>query len=209
MQLRAMTVALAIGAGASVVSADLILGNYPPVNDTGTTAGVNNLRQKALSFAMPAGSDYNISSITLRLGAYITPGDVAILEIRNHTGSITAPGSTVVGSFTAPSSASGTIGDFIFTPSGTITLQAGTSYWITLLGAASPSTFDWRGGSPSTVPTGIATYGGQSLFTSNGGTSWGNSATINTFAIEGTVVPGPAAAALLGLAGLISGRRRR
>lgn len=206
MQLRAMTLALA--AGASVASADIILGNYPPTNDTGTTAQVTNLRQKALSFAMPAGSAYDITSITLRLGNYITPGDIAILEIRDHTGSITAPGTTVIGSFTAPGSAAGTISDFIFTPVGTITLQPATSYWITLYGAASPSSFDWRGSSPSVVPTGIAAYGGQSLFTTNAGSTWTNSATINTFVIEG-VIPAPATAGLLVLAGLAASRRRR
>ncbi len=200
---------LACSLCASAASADLILGNYPPTNDTGTTASVTDLRQKALSFAMPAGSDYTISSVTLRLGNYITPGDVAILEIRDHTGSPTAPGANVVGSFTAPSSAAAAISDFVFTPSGTITLQAGTSYWIVLYGGASPSTFDWRGSSPSVTPTGIATYGGQSLFTTNAGTSWSNSATINTFQIDGVVVPAPAGAGVLVLGGLLAARRRR
>jgi hypothetical protein len=194
---------------APVAAADLILGNYPPTNDTGTTAGVTNLRQKALSFAMPAGSDYTVSSVTLRLGNYITPGDGAILEIRNHTGSTTAPGTTVLGSFTAPASASNTIADFVFSPVGAITLQASTAYWIVLLGAASPSTFDWRGSSPSVTPTGIASYGGQSLFTTNAGSSWTTSATINTFQIDGVAVPAPVGAGVLAIGCLVATRRRR
>lgn len=197
----------AIALAASAASADIVLGNLPQTNDTGTTADVDNLRRKALSFAMPAGSDYNITSITLRLGNYITPADVAVLEIRNHTGSTTAPGLTVVGSFIAPASGSATIASFVFAPSGTVTLQAGTSYWIYLSGADPVTSFDWRGSSPSITPTGIATYGGQSLFTTNGGTSWTSSATINSFLIEGTIVPAPAAAGFLLLAGAF--RRRR
>jgi hypothetical protein len=206
---RSALAAFAVAASfASVASADVILGNYPQTNDTGTTADTDNLRRKALSFAMPAGVGYNISSITLRLGNYITPGDIAVLEIRDHTGSTTAPGLSVIGAFTAPASAAATIDNFIFTPIGTVTLNPSTSYWIYVYGANANTSFDWRGSSPSVTPTGIATYGGQSLFTVNGGTSWTTSVTINTFQIDGTVVPAPATAALL-LAGLATVRRRR
>jgi hypothetical protein len=192
---------------AGTASADLILGNYPQTNDTGTTADTDNLRRKALSFAMPAGSAYDVTSITLRLGNYITPGDSAILEIRDHTGSTTAPGLSVIGSFTAPASTSATIADFVFTPVGSVTLQPSTSYWIYVYGLDATTSFDWRGSSPSITPTGIATYGGQSLFTSNGGTSWTSSATINTFRIDG-VVPAPGSAILL-MAGAVAAFRRR
>jgi hypothetical protein len=204
---RSVLVAAALLAPAAA-HADLIIGNYPPTNDTGTTADTDNLRNKALSFVMPAGSAYDITSITLRLGNYITPGDNAVLTIRNHTGSTTMPGSTIIGSFTAPASASATIGDFVFTPVGTVTLQPGTSYWIHVAGADSVTSFDWRGSSPSVTPTGIATYGGQSLFTTNGGTSWSSSATINTFRIDG-VIPAPGAAGIFVLAGIAAARRRR
>jgi hypothetical protein len=183
----------------SMASADVILSNYPPTNDTNTTADVDNLRRKALSFAMPAvGVSYNITSITLRLQNFITPADVAVLEIRDHTGSTTAPGTTVVGSFTAPTSAAGTVGDFTFTPTGVVTLLPGTSYWIELHGADSVTSFDWRGSSPAIAPTGIATYGGQSLFTTNGGTSWTSSLTINTFRMEGVPAGGSFGACCLG-----------
>lgn len=207
MQLRALTIAAAIAAAAPLASADIILGNYPFTNDTGTTASVTNLRQKAIAFAMPAGSAYDITSITLRLTNF-DANDTAILEIRDHNGTTTSPGAGVVGTFTAPAGGGAAAADYSFSPNGTVTLQPGTSYWIVLSGAASPSTFDWRGSSPGITPTGVATYGPGNLFTSNGGTSWSNSSTINTFRIEG-VIPSPASIGLLALAGLAAARRRR
>ena len=207
MQIHTILGAACVALCVSSASADIVIGNYPPTNDTGTTADTDNLRRKSISFAMPAGSAYDITSVTLRLQNYITPADIAVLEIRNHTGSTTAPGLTVVGSFTAPASGAAAVGDFTFTPVGTITLLPSTSYWIYVYGFDAITSFDWRGSSPSVTPTGIATYGGQSLFTTNGGTSWTSSATINTFRIEG-VVPAPSAVFLLALAACPLRRRR-
>ncbi|MBX3378003.1 MAG: hypothetical protein KF678_13485, partial [Phycisphaeraceae bacterium] len=175
---------LTLAAG-STVSADVILSNYPPTNDTNTTAGVSSTRRKAMSFSMPAGPTYDITSITLRLQGYTSPSDVAILEIRDHTGSTTAPGTTVVGTFVAPASSNTAAGDFVFMPSGAVTLLPGTSYWICLYAGDATNTFDWRGSSPAIVPTGIATYGGQSLFSTTSGSTWTTSTTINTFSIDG------------------------
>lgn len=197
---------LALFAG-SMAGADVLIGNYPPTNDSTQSADVDNLRQKAIMFTMPAGSSYDITSITLRLGNYITPGDGAILELRDHTGVNTAPGATVLGMFTAPLSNSSAIGDFVFSPVGTITVLPGTAYWIVARGVDAATSYDWKGSSPGKTPTGIATYG-SNLFTSNGGTSWSNSSIINTFQIDG-VIPAPGTAALLGLGGLIALRRRR
>ncbi len=198
----------ALLATTSVASADIILGNYPPPNDGTLTATVNNLRRKAIAFAMPAGLGYNITSITLRLGNY-DPADLAFLEIRDHNGTSTSPGAGIVGTFTAPVGLGPAIGDYVFTPNGTITLNAGTSYWIYLHGGATPSAFDWRAASPGVTPTGIATYGPGNLFTTNSGSTWTTSATINSFNIEGVVVPAPAAAGLLMFAGVAAARRRR
>ena len=70
------------------------------------------------------------------------------------------------------------------------------------------SNVDWRGSSPSIIPTGIAVYGGQSLFTSNGGTSWSSSATINTFELN-SVIPEPSALGLAAIGMLAFLRRSR
>jgi hypothetical protein len=198
---------LALGLLGTTASAAVVIGNYPPANDGTQSAGLNLTRRKALSFTMPAGDAYNITSVTLRLGNYLTPDDNVLLEIRDHTGVTTAPGAAVLGTFTAPGSGSTAVGDFVFTPNGTVTLQAATSYWIYVYGDV--GAFDWKASNPGITPTGIATYGGSSLFTSNSGTTWSNSSGLNTFQIDGELVPAPGALAIMGLGLLGTARRRR
>lgn len=195
---------LAIG---SAVQAQPILTNYPPTNDTGTTADVNATRWKALSFTMPAGSSAQVGDLRVRLGDYDLPAEAPIFEIRDHTGSTTAPGTNTLLSFTAPAPSTVTIQDFVFSPNASFTLTGGTSYWLVMTGVTG-SNVDWRGSSPSIIPTGIAVYGGQSLFTSNGGTSWSSSATINTFELN-SVIPEPSALGLAAIGMLAFLRRSR
>lgn len=200
---------LALLAPVASVQAAVILSNYPPTNDTSTTADVDNLRWKALSFSMPAGQSASLGLLTVRLGNYSLLTDVPIFEIRDHTGSTTAPGPNVLASFAAPGPGPDTaIRNYTFTPTSAFTLQAGTSYWLVARGPDSVSSVDWRGSSPAIQPTGIATYGGQSLFTTNGGSTWSASATINSFELL-DIVPEPASAALLALGGVTLVLRRR
>ena len=190
---------------AAPVSAQVILGNYPPANDTNTTADVTNLRWKALSFSMPASTSATVDSLKVRLGDYDLATETPIFEIRDHTGSTIAPGPNTLLSFTAPAPNGVAIQDYVFTPAASFTFQGGTSYWLLMRGNLG-SNVDWRGSSPAIIPTGIATYGGQSLFTTNGGTSWTTSATINTFEM---VVPEPSIAGLAAVAALGCLARRR
>src|SRR5688572_4680352 len=74
------------------VGAQVILSNYPQTNDTNTTADVTNLRWKALSFAMPAATGAGVGDLRVRLGDWDSPNETPIFEIRDHTGSTTAPG---------------------------------------------------------------------------------------------------------------------
>ena len=190
------------------VQADTVIGNFPYANTTTTSADLDNLRWKALSFTMGADS-YDITQLTLTLGNYTSDIDVPVVQIRADVGGLD-PGAAVIGWFTAPASASTLITDHVFSPTAAFSLTAGTKYWLFVGGAAATTSFDWRGNSPAIVPTGLgASYGGDSRFTANGGTTWSNSATLNSFVLEGTIVPGPAALALLGLAGVIGSRRRR
>ena len=198
-----------LAAPVAVVHAAVILSNYPPTNDTNTTADVDNLRWKALSFAMPAGQSANLGLLTVRLGGYSLLTDVPIFEIRDHTGSTTSPGPNILASFAAPGPGPDTaIRNYTFTPTSAFTLQAGTSYWLVARGPDSTSSVYWRGSSPAITPTGIATYGGQSLFTTNAGSTWSASATINSFELL-DIVPEPGSAALLAIGAVTLVLRRR
>lgn len=184
-----------------------IISNYPPANDSTQSAFLNDQRIKAIAFTMPAaGDDYFLTGVRLRLGNY-DPNETVILQIREHTGSNTAPGANVLMTFTGPPGQGVANADYGFTPNGTLTLQAGSSYWVYVGGFAGQS-FDWKASSPGIVPTGIATYGAN-LFTTNAGGSWSNSTIINTFLIEGKLVPSPGLAAFgVGLAAIGLRRRR-
>ncbi|MCS7033341.1 MAG: hypothetical protein NZ561_05005, partial [Phycisphaerae bacterium] len=95
--------------------------------------------------------------------------------------------------------------EYTFTPAAQFFLQPNTSYWLRATGIAG-SSWDWRGNSPAIVPTGIATYGGQSLFTTNAGTSWTTSTTINSFQLNEIPEPGAILAAA-GVGALLLRRR--
>lgn len=203
-------VGIAIGLSSTAIGSDLLLGNYPPANDVDVSSLLSGQRRKAIEFSIPSGFSYVVNSITLRLSSY-DGSDFANLQIRSHNGTGTSPGSSIVGLLTAPPGTSSTFTDYVFTPFGTINLLADTKYWLYLYGAGTPSAnnFNWRGSSPPITPTGIADFGPGNLFSDTSGATWVSSPTINTFMIEGTVVPEPGAFALLGLGGICILHRRR
>jgi hypothetical protein len=106
-----------------------------------------------------------------------------------------APGSlmaTLVDAGTPPPSAPGTA---IYVPSTTVTLAAGTSYWIVLKDTATGS-YTWAASSSPSV-SGPGTIGGTSA-SFDSGSSWSPEATGSSalFSVHGTVVPEPQAFAL-------------
>ena len=201
---RLLCVLGVVALAGSAASADVIIGNYPFTNDLTQSVALNNLRQKAISFTMPAGPGYTVDSVTLRLGNY-DPGDRVICQIRDDNAGV--PGAGVVGSIVMPPGLGAANMDYTGTPAAATTLAGGTTYWIFVGGVAGLS-FDWKASSPGIIPTGAATYG-LNRFTSNGGTSWTASSIISTFQIDGTLIPAPASLGLLAVAGLVGLRRRR
>ncbi len=121
----ALVVIGTVVAFAPVASAQVILGNYPPTNDSGTTADVNNLRWKALSFSMPPATSAPVGNLKVRLGDYDLVGETPTFEIRDHTGSTTAPGLSVLLSFTTPAPNGVAIQDYTFGPGAGFTLAGG------------------------------------------------------------------------------------
>ena len=189
---------------AAVSQATVIISNYPQTNDTSTSAGLTTARIKALGFIMP-NQDYFLDSVTVRLQFTATAVGVPIVTIR-EAGIPTAPGA-ILTTLTAPGGYVAGAGNYTFTSAGSFLLAANTKYWVAVAGDGGAG-LDWRGSSPAITPTGLATHDG-SLFTSNSGTSWSNSATLNTYEINATAVPEPATMAALGLGAAAVIRRRR
>ena len=203
--MKKVTIA-AFALAASLSQATLIIGNYPPTNDTNTSADINNLRMKALGFIMPS-SDYILDSVKIRL--LFTAAGLAAVPVVNirAAGIATAPGA-VLFSMSDPGGHTEGAGDYLFVAGSQFTLQANQKYWISVEGTTAQTGMSFRGSSPAITPTGLATHEG-SLFTANAGTSWANSATLNTYEIQGTLVPEPATAAILGLGLAAAAIRRR
>lgn len=181
-------------------------GNLPS-NDGGLSA-MNTNNVTAVSFTLPTGNDYSLSSVILRLGSY-NSGDTPVLTIRNDTGG-SNPGSTVLASFTNPTPLGAAILNYTFNPSSAFTFQAGTKYWLNL--GISAGSITWLSSGPNVTPTGTPTFGAYRI-SGNNGTTFNNSPTLNSFQIDAVEsVPEPSTMAGAGVAaafGYIAKRKVR
>jgi uncharacterized protein (TIGR03382 family) len=208
---RALTIVAAAAAGASVSMADVIIGNMPGNDGTSTfmnapLGGANGGSvhdSKAAGFVMPAGDPYTLDFVTLRL-AFFDTDSVPMVQLYSNAG--TVPGS-LIHTLSNPT-ISVTTDDFVFTPTSTVTLDAGETYWIVVWNDAPvANSFRWMANSPSIVPTGVAINAGY-RFSNGGPPPTGNSTTLNSYSVNATIIPAPSGLALLGL-GLVALRRRR
>ncbi len=170
-------VLVAACAATSPVWAEPTLGNMPPSNDAVQTAGINDFRWKAYRFEMGADS-LVAGNLILRLRDYDVAGE-AIVELRDSNTDI-VPGSTVLMTFAAPPPGGASIDDYTFVLQDHFLLEAGTTYWIVVVGVPGPG-FDWLASDPGIVPTGLATY----LSTSWGfAGTWQASEVLTSFVFE-------------------------
>lgn len=197
----------------STASAAVIIGNYPPDNDlaSSTVAASTGDFSKAAGFTMPAGTDYTLDSITLRLEVIDVDATLTV-ELYGDAGGDPVGPSLLT--FINPALPAGT-DDFVFLPSGAFLLEAGLTYWIVASGAS--PTLDgilWWGSNPGITPTGIATSAGYRFDDTGVLPPTGPSGILNTFQVDGTAVaavPVPATLWLfaVGLAGFGMVCRRR
>jgi hypothetical protein len=214
MALAATILALLSGPGAPAASI-VVIGDYPETND-GTLTSVTSLYgtyAKAVGFTM-GGQSYDLASVTLRLAEQVGSSSTLSVELFGGTSS-TPSGPALVGfnSATIPSIA----GNVTFTPTSSLVLQAGASYWLEVSGQS--DTLDgivWYASNPAVTPIGVATSAGA-LFTNQlgSGLALQPSSFMNTFQVTGssdagitsiTSIPEPAGliqAALSVVAGLI------
>ena len=154
-----------------------------PGNDATQSADLDELRNKGMGFTMPAGQDYLLDYVTLRLetfGAGVAP----IVELWTSVGGL--PGSPIE-TLTNPAFAASGIAEYDFTSSGS-TLTAGASYWVVAYGVAGAAIYNWKASSPAQTPTGIATHLGA-LFDTNGPPPTTTSSIVCSFSVTGTLVP--------------------
>lgn len=173
-----------------------------------TAAIANNL---AAGFALPAGTDYSLTSVTLNMSVF-TGGSV-ILTL--HGGSASAPSGAALAAFDNPNFPSGAATPYTFTPSSPFTLLANTNYWLVLQGDGNTqNTVNWNSAQPGLTPTGIATFLGQTSDSGFPPTTATTSANRFAFQVDGEVVtsdvPEPGTYTLLatGLAAMCWRRRR-
>lgn len=202
---QGMAAAACVAAAAGSASATVVIGNLPAANDGTSSALLNNLRIKALSFTMPAGPGYFLDNVVVRLRNY-EAGEAVFVQIRADDGTGN-PGATVLADLVVPTGVGAAATDYTTTPSGSVSLLGGATYWVYVAGSAT-SSFDWTASSPGIPPTGVATFG-LNRFTTNGGSTWTNSTIINSFQVNGTLIPTPGTLAVLAGLGLVAGRRRR
>ena len=102
----------------------------------GASGQVTNTQYRGVTFTSLAAQD--VLTVTVRLGGFES-GDMDSLSI--HVDASGAPGTRVGQNFTAPASASDAVSNFTFTPNGTVSLSASTTYWLITKGT-SDRTFD-------------------------------------------------------------------
>lgn len=201
---------LTLGSIATPSYAIALIDNSPATNDN-LSSTISSTANTAVSFTIPAGSDYILNAVVLRLGAYAATGDTPVLTIRRNSVLGTNPSSTVLANFTNPAGQGALTTAYTFTPTTSFTFLANTTYWLYL--SASAGNFTWRGSNDGTTntPSGIATFGAYRQ-TANGGTTFSAGTNFNTFAVGATPVPWETSDAVLPLGiicfGLIAGGKR-
>lgn len=152
-------------------------------NDVSQSAGLNDTRNKAMGFTMPAGQDYTLDYATLRLGTSAA-GAVPIVELWTDVGGQLG---TLVETLTGPALGASGIANHDFTSAGS-TLTAGAGYWLLAYGPAGVTAYDWKASSPAQLPTGLATHLGA-LFDTNGPPPTTTSSIICSYSVTASLVP--------------------
>jgi hypothetical protein len=154
-----------------------------PGNDGTQSAGLSNLRVKGMGFTMPAGDDYILDHVTLRLE---TTGSVPapIIELWTNAGGQLG---SLVETLTNPTLAASGIAEYDFASAGA-TLTAGDGYWIVAYGPAGAPTYNWKASSPAQLPTGLATHLGA-LWGTSGPPPTSTSSIVCSYSVTATQVP--------------------
>lgn len=196
-KLAVLGICLAVVGSAAAVE---LISNLPG-NDATQSASLGGGRIKAMGFKMPAGDDYYLEDVTLRLNIPTSIPD-PLVRIYDDVGGL--PNKELV-ALVDPTLKPG-IDNYAFKAPAQFTLMADATYWV--VAWSESGTYDWKGSSPAQTPTGLATHAG-SLFSATSGPNppTSPSSIFTSYSVSGTIVPEPASM-LLALAGVALLRRR-
>lgn len=143
--------------------ATVLISNLPPTYVPGTTTGttINSAASgvqdsKAAGFTLPAGSNYLLTDVILRLQLATT----SVPQVAIYGTTAGNPG-TLLQTLANPTLTANAVVDLTFTSSSPLTLAAGTTYWVVVSNAATVDDgFSWYASNPAVTPTGIATSAG-------------------------------------------------
>jgi hypothetical protein len=182
------------------VEAELVIGNYPPTNDS-AQVGISPGNVIAAGFRIPSKVGFELDSFTMRAIA-ISPDTTAKVELFGDSGGIAA--GPALDTFSAPVIPD-QFGDVTVTPALPFSLQSDTTYWIAVTDLT--GAFNWGGSSPPITPTGIATSEGYLGGASFPPTNPLGAAFAPTFQVDGTLLPNAAvpepSSLLLGTIGVV------
>lgn len=193
---------------ACTTQAVTILSNLPAVGSgTGTNLGLGvDLADRTKGVGLTMGATSMTFQSMQALISNLTPDSVLSGGIFSSVGG--NPGAVLAPFNSVPIPANFAAAEVTLTTAASFTLVANTSYWFVLDGVATSNSLLWQSLAPNVAPTPTGVTFDGYRFSSNGGTTWGNSTTFNGVRIS--AVPEPASLAmLLGGIGILGWRRRR
>jgi serine protease AprX len=171
-----------------VASEGTIITNMPG-NDGAQSTNLSDGRIKAMGFTMPAGDDYVLDEVQLRLNLASVAADPLVRIFDDVQG---LPTNQLITLANPPLNQTG-ISTYSFTPPAPFTLEADTAYWLVVYNLTSGTTasMGWVASSPAQIPLGIAVHSG-SLWNGDTGPNppYSPSAIINSYTVMGTSASG-------------------
>lgn len=200
-------VLILLASAPAAARADVILGNLGSGN--GGSPTISTTEFIGASFTMGSQA-YALSDVQITLNGTVSSGTTFELE-SDASGN---PSGTALFTFTNPTFSGTNLTTYKFPAGSPFTLAANTTYW--LVGLTTSGSSGWVVSSPSTNPSGVATFN-QYKETTNSGSSWSPLGSTPVLELDGTPmtgVPEPSSFALLGAASAVLSlggwyRRRR
>ena len=209
---RAALLAIVIGLSPAVewaTQATVVVSNLGQTDPSPAVVDITDLLWSGQSFTTDVQAR-DLIQVTLRMAAATTTGGNFSVRIFSNGGG-DQPGSVISNGILTGDATPDTAGDYVYTPSATLTLAAGTKYWVVALVTSGTAQYEWKFRDTFDVDAGVGTLN-NFADSPDGGGSWtlGSSTEPNFLSVEATPEPSAfGAVAALGLLGFAAWRRTR